>query len=642
MTAALLGTLERVAPAVVPFAPFLGAVAHVEVQATPETEAIADRHRPDRTADVLIELLRAVRPGPLAIVVEDAQWVDESTAHILGRLASATAVQPWLLIVTRRDSDGGFTPSEGERILVGPLDDETVREFAKLATEATPLRPHELDRIVAQAAGSPLFVEEMSRTVRTVGSLQAVPESINAAIAAQVDALAPPARRVLGYAAVLGRSFRRHVLFELMHADGFELDEATRVELGRFFDRDGDESRLRFRNGLVRDVVYEGMAYRTRARLHGIAADILERISDDADADADMLAHHFWQAGDARVPGTTRGGPPTGPAGARQRRGRDAARPRARRGAACPRSPPPNSSTACCSSVMSRDRAGLLEDALDAYGNAAALVAGRPGAAGGTAPPAGAHPRAGGVVSRSRSAPPRWPARSSTGPDGGAPTGAGRTRWRSPPSSGSVRSTSTRRCDSPRRRWRRVGGQPPPRPGAGQQRDLVGGDDARPLRCRRLGPTIAGACTRRPATSTARPISPTTSAIQAYFEGRWADDTRAVPAGRGTPTCGSATSSTPRPRTPTSARCSSTRVGWTRPSRFCARRAVCCGRPATGRRGVRRDAPGPPARRRGDVRGGGGGAHRGTRPVRGDGPGRVGVRDVAPPRRLPDPDGASR
>ena len=393
MTADLLGTLERVAPEVAPFAALLGAVAHVEVQATPETEAVADHHRPDRTADVLIELLSAVRPGPLAIVVEDAQWVDESTAHVLGRMASATAVQPWLLIVTRRDSDSGFTPSEGERVLVGPLDDDTVRDFAKLATEATPLRPHELESIVAQAAGSPLFIEEMSRTVRTVGSLQAVPESINAAIAAQVDALAPPARRVLGYASVLGRSFRRQVLFELMHADGFELDESTRVELGRFFDRDGDESRLRFHNGLVRDVVYEGMAYRTRARLHGMAAETLERISDDCDVDADMLAHHFWQAGDASS--TWHYSRRAARRAMQAHANAEGATQLERALDACRRLPEITTDEQfhCWLQLGElRDRAGLFAGALEAYGNAARLSRDDPVLQAELLPAAGADP----------------------------------------------------------------------------------------------------------------------------------------------------------------------------------------------------------------------------------------------------------
>jgi tetratricopeptide (TPR) repeat protein len=378
MTAALLRTLAEVAPALVSFAPLLGAVAHVEVPPTPEVDAITDRHRPDRTADVLVELLRLDAPGGLAIVVEDGQWVDEPTALVLARLAALTDVLPWLVIVTRRDVPGGFIPATGERLVVGPLGDDAVRELVNLATEATPLRPHELDSIVAKAAGSPLFIEELSRAVLAVNSHEIVPDSINAAIAAQVDALTPPARRVLAYAAVLGRSFRRRVLFELMHADGFDLDEATRAELDQFFDRDG-AARVRFHNGLVRDVVYEGMAYRTRARLHGIAAETLERISEDGDVDSDMLAHHFWQAGDAlrawsyslRAADRAEQMYANAEAAAQLERALDAAR----RLPAVTR----DEQFACWQRLgVLRDRSGLLGGALDAYSRAATLLPGDP------------------------------------------------------------------------------------------------------------------------------------------------------------------------------------------------------------------------------------------------------------------------
>jgi class 3 adenylate cyclase/tetratricopeptide (TPR) repeat protein len=374
MATTLLQRLEEVAPALMPFAPLLGDVAHVDVPSTPETDAIADRHRPGRTADVLIELLRDRSPDGLVIVVEDGQWVDESTARVLARFDAVTGVLPWLLILTRRDGDEGFTPSSGERLVVGPLDDDAVRDLAKAATEAAPLRPHELDDVVAKAAGSPLYVEELSRALRAVHSLEAVPDSVNAAIASQVDALAPPARRGLGYASVLGRSFRPQVLQGLMQADGFAVDEATRAELDPFFARDGD-ARLRFRNGLIRDVVYEGMAYRTRARLHGVAAAILERISDDLDADSDMLAHHFWQGGDAertwtysrRAAGRAEQTYANAEAAAQLERALEAAR----------RLPDVtvDEEFACWQRLGElRDRAGLLDGALDAYARAARLA----------------------------------------------------------------------------------------------------------------------------------------------------------------------------------------------------------------------------------------------------------------------------
>jgi tetratricopeptide (TPR) repeat protein len=177
---------------------------------------------------------------------------------------------------------------------------------------------------------------------------------------------------------VLGRSFRLQVLQGLMQVDGFAVDEATRAELDQFFARDGD-ARLRFRNGLIRDVVYEGMAYRTRARLHGVAAAILERISEDRDAESDMLAHHFWQAADAERTWTY-----SRLAAARAERtyaNAEAASQLERALDAARRLPEVtvDEQFACWQRLGElRDRAGLLEGALDAYGRAARLAAGDP------------------------------------------------------------------------------------------------------------------------------------------------------------------------------------------------------------------------------------------------------------------------
>ena len=54
---------------------------------------------------------------------------------------------------------------------------------------------------------------------------------------------------------------------------------------------------VRFRHILLRDVAYEGLAFRARRALHHRAALILEQSSDDADALAELLSIHFHRAG---------------------------------------------------------------------------------------------------------------------------------------------------------------------------------------------------------------------------------------------------------------------------------------------------------------------------------------------------------
>lgn len=290
-------TVDDRAPQLVPYLPLIGDVLQLPVPSTPEVDAIGPDYRPDRTADAVLELLDAVHDGPLVVIAEDMHWADDASAHLLGRIADATRTRPWLLVVGRRDEEGGFAPEGVDRLAIDPLPDDTVRALAIDATEAAPLRPHEIDLVVERAAGSPMFVGELIAAAQELGSLDAVPESLQGTLAAQVDALDPLSKRVLSYASVLGRSFRRAVVEELLRREGLQLDQATIALLSRFIEADGP-ARYRFRNGLVCDVVYDGLAYRTRERLHREAGAAYESLSSGDGSDVAVLSLHFSKSGD--------------------------------------------------------------------------------------------------------------------------------------------------------------------------------------------------------------------------------------------------------------------------------------------------------------------------------------------------------
>ncbi len=298
MGAALLAALRRVAPDLLPMAPLVADVVQVAVPATPEVDRIDPEFRADRVADVVIDLVERLVPGPFALVVEEAHWADGASSSLLSRVASAATGRPWAVVCVRRADAGGFDPDHGVRVTLGPLPAGVLEHLVNAATEATPLRPHEVAAIVARADGNPLYVEEVTRLTRVGASVDLLPESLQAAMSAQIDQLSPVSRRVLRYAAVLGRSFRREVVNATLHADGLEVDPVTYDDLIAFLEPDGPQ-RLQFRNSLVRDAAYEGLAYRLRARLHQTAGEVLERLSTDLEADAPTLALHFERSGDA-------------------------------------------------------------------------------------------------------------------------------------------------------------------------------------------------------------------------------------------------------------------------------------------------------------------------------------------------------
>jgi class 3 adenylate cyclase/tetratricopeptide (TPR) repeat protein len=294
----LLETLRARAPELLPFAPLLADVAQVSVPPTPEADRIDPAFRADRVADVVIDLVARLVRGPFVVVVEEAHWADGASAHLLGRVATATGGRPWAVVCVRRGTEGGFLPDGGTQVTLEPLPAEALEQLVIAATETAPLRPHEVAAIVQRADGNPLYVEEVTRMTRGGSSLDLLPESLQAAMSAQIDQLSPVSRRVLRYAAVLGRSFRREVVNATLRADGLEVDPATYDDLQGFLEPDGP-NRIQFRNSLVRDAAYEGLAFKLRARLHQTAGEVLERMSTDLDVDSPTLALHFARSGDA-------------------------------------------------------------------------------------------------------------------------------------------------------------------------------------------------------------------------------------------------------------------------------------------------------------------------------------------------------
>ncbi|MBT8217825.1 MAG: AAA family ATPase, partial [Acidimicrobiia bacterium] len=292
MAQALQDALARVAPEHAPLAPLVADVAMIEMAATPEVEQIDPRFRQDRTADLLIELIEALHPGPVFFEVEDGHYMDEASSHIMERISQATAGHPWLVLTTRRNTPDGFDPGM-EQVSLGPLSDAESRQLVIAATEGAPLRPHDIDVIVQRGGGLPLFLEEIIGAVRKAGGVDSLPDSLDAVVSAQIDALPPLARRLLRFSSVLGRSFRISVLNRLLENEGIRLDAATRRELSGLLDSDGRD-RLRFRHALIRDVAYRGLSFKRRRDLHLQAGEIAEQAAGDhPEGAADVLALHF-------------------------------------------------------------------------------------------------------------------------------------------------------------------------------------------------------------------------------------------------------------------------------------------------------------------------------------------------------------
>lgn len=165
-------------------------------------------------------------------------------------------------------------------IRLGPLGDRQAE------TLAAGVEPELRERVVGAAGGNPLFLEQLVAYAEEGGSLDAVPPSVEALIAARLDLLDAHERALLQRAALSGRLFQRAVLREL----GAEILRLPGLEEKGFVRRVRDG--FRFHHVLVRDVAYSSLPKAERAELHERLADWLDQ---QGELD-ELVGYHLEQA----------------------------------------------------------------------------------------------------------------------------------------------------------------------------------------------------------------------------------------------------------------------------------------------------------------------------------------------------------
>ena len=177
---------------------------------------------------------------------------------------------------------------------------QLLSQLAGAAGERPISLPQEaLDR----AEGNPLFVEETIRMLLESGtgngSVDRVPDTLQALIAARIDHLDPAAKTLLQRGSVVGRVFWRGALEHLspdVAAHDALLDDLLQREFLLREPRSSitGETAYRFKHALIREVAYAGMAKLARAQYHARFAEWLEeRTGEEL---VEIRAYHLDQA----------------------------------------------------------------------------------------------------------------------------------------------------------------------------------------------------------------------------------------------------------------------------------------------------------------------------------------------------------
>jgi len=300
VTERLRSVVERIDPNAAPWIPLLGNLLGLDLPPTPETEALEEQFLRERLAEVTWPFLAKTLPGPTLLAIDDSHFLDDSTRDLLGRLFQARGSHRAMLVLTHRLADRilDTTNFDEERCLhvpLGPLAPAARIEMIEAVTEDAPLRPHEAEIIADRSGGNPLFLRDLLDAVRTSGSIESLPDSVEALIAGEIDRLAPTDRMILRYASVLGTRFDPDLLDEAVRAD-VDLDGAVWDRLAALVRPDRTRG-LRFQSTLVRDAAYEGLPYRRRRVLHERVAEAIESSAGESvEEEIPTLALHYHEA----------------------------------------------------------------------------------------------------------------------------------------------------------------------------------------------------------------------------------------------------------------------------------------------------------------------------------------------------------
>jgi class 3 adenylate cyclase/tetratricopeptide (TPR) repeat protein len=272
---------------------------------------------------------------PAVLVFDDLHWCDAASTELLHGLMPLVDETPILFLCAMRgertapawqikaNADEQFGHRYTE-LNLRPLSEQDSNELLNRLL-GNPTLPGALRQgILDKSGGNPFYIEEVVRALIDEGALVsqevpadgktirrwsatteaadfAIPDNLQALLAARLDRLEEATRATLQLASVIGRSFYHRVLEAVDEANANldqQLGTLMRMDLIREAAR-VPEVEYAFRNPLTQEAVYQTILVKRRREFHQRVALAMESIYvDRLDAMSGLMAHHFALADD--------------------------------------------------------------------------------------------------------------------------------------------------------------------------------------------------------------------------------------------------------------------------------------------------------------------------------------------------------
>jgi DNA-binding CsgD family transcriptional regulator len=237
-------------------------------------------------AFAVLQLLGGHGGGPLLVAVDDAQWLDASSASVLGFALRRLATGPVAVLVARRGSGFGAAPLGLDRAVppegfhrrrLGPLSVGATHRLLRERLSMSFPRPT-LVQLHETSGGNPFYALEVGRALKqsgaraAAGERLAVPTSLTGLVSARLAALPEEVREVLEPVALLGEA-RLSTLEAVASDPASVLGRLRTAETASVLEL--DDERVRFSHPLLAARVEAELDPGRRRALHRRLAELV-------------------------------------------------------------------------------------------------------------------------------------------------------------------------------------------------------------------------------------------------------------------------------------------------------------------------------------------------------------------------------
>jgi class 3 adenylate cyclase/tetratricopeptide (TPR) repeat protein len=260
----------------------------------PSLRAIDPAGIPKEQLWALARLLQTkASAGPLLLIIDDMHHSGDRTLELLGELSGRLNDVPLLTVLSGRTDPGEWLARfpAATTVRLAPLSRADAGTLAGAFVCDKPLAAEAVEFLVDRASGNPLYLRELVAMARDSGSLvddgdcyrlavqATIPATLQALLAARLDALEPNLKLGLQHVAVVGEAATVEQVAGLGSTEAASTLR-TLVEAGLL--RSGPDGRYDTVDALLREVAYETLPHNVRGDLHRQAATMVETPAEKA------------------------------------------------------------------------------------------------------------------------------------------------------------------------------------------------------------------------------------------------------------------------------------------------------------------------------------------------------------------------